>query len=100
MAVAYNNNLPIREDFRCALCRQKNVFHCEHDTKYRDQILGTYDPSIPSSTQSDQLASHRALERQRHTRNNSSKNNGRFKKLPPIASTSRTTVEKDFENKR
>ena len=33
----------VRDDFRCSLCRQKNTFHCEHDTPYRDQLLGTYD---------------------------------------------------------
>jgi len=34
---------PVRDDFRCSLCRQKNTFHCEHDTPYRDQLLGTYE---------------------------------------------------------
>jgi hypothetical protein len=33
---------PVRDDFRCSLCRQKNAFHCEHDTPYRDQLLGSY----------------------------------------------------------
>jgi hypothetical protein len=32
-----------RSDFRCLLCRRQNVFHCEHDTPYRDRYLGTYD---------------------------------------------------------
>lgn len=30
----------IRTDFRCAICRRKNTFHCEHDTPIRDQFLG------------------------------------------------------------
>ncbi len=38
---------PVRDDFRCSLCRQKNTFHCEHDTPYRDQLLGTYDQEKP-----------------------------------------------------
>ncbi|CAF0944402.1 unnamed protein product [Adineta steineri] len=33
-----------QEDFRCAICRQKNVFHCEHNTPYRDQFRDTYVP--------------------------------------------------------
>lgn len=40
--------LPVlRDDFRCSLCRQKNAFHCEHDTPYRDQLIGSYDPEKP-----------------------------------------------------
>ena len=38
---------PVRDDFRCSLCRQKNAFHCEHDTPYRDQLLGSYDQEKP-----------------------------------------------------
>ena len=37
-----------RNDFRCAVCRQKNAFHCEHDTPYRDQYLGTYEYPSPN----------------------------------------------------
>ena len=33
----------VRDDFRCSICRQKNAFHCEHDTPYRDQLLGLSD---------------------------------------------------------
>jgi hypothetical protein len=43
MATATFSSLAVRDDFRCSLCRQKSAFHCEHDTPYRDQILGTYD---------------------------------------------------------
>ena len=43
------NSFSVRDDFRCGLCRQKNAFHCEHDTPYRDQYLGVYDPSNPQS---------------------------------------------------
>jgi hypothetical protein len=39
----YSDRPAVREDFRCGLCRQKNVFHCEHDTPYRDRYLGAYD---------------------------------------------------------
>lgn len=39
----YSTMAAVRDDFRCSLCRQKNTFHCEHDTPYRDQLLGTYD---------------------------------------------------------
>jgi hypothetical protein len=35
--------LTLRDDFRCSLCQRKNAFHCEHDTPYRDQLLGTHD---------------------------------------------------------
>jgi len=38
---------PVRDDFRCSLCRRKNAFHCEHDTPYRDQLLGSYDQEKP-----------------------------------------------------
>lgn len=34
---------PVRDDFRCYVCRRKHAFHCEHDTPYRDQMLGTFD---------------------------------------------------------
>ena len=39
---------PRRTDFRCALCRQKKVFRCEHDTPYRDEFLtrNQFDPSM------------------------------------------------------
>ena len=39
----YIGSASVREDFRCLLCRQRNVFHCEHDTPYRDQYLGATD---------------------------------------------------------
>lgn len=39
-----------RNDFRCGLCRQKNAFHCEHDTPYRDQYLGGYDSNTPRAS--------------------------------------------------
>ena len=39
-----SNHYPqTRSDFRCVLCQRKNVFHCEHDTPYRDRYLGAYD---------------------------------------------------------
>ena len=38
-----DNSPMMRYDFRCNLCRIKNVFHCEHDTPYRDQFLGLQD---------------------------------------------------------
>jgi hypothetical protein len=39
----------VRDDFRCSVCRQKNAFHCEHDTPYRDQLLGTYNQVTTTS---------------------------------------------------
>ena len=36
----------IRDDFRCLVCRQKSVFHCEHDTPYRDQYLSIVEEQI------------------------------------------------------
>jgi hypothetical protein len=41
-----DNSSAMRYDFRCNLCRVKNVFHCEHDTPYRDQFLGIYDENL------------------------------------------------------
>jgi hypothetical protein len=41
------NHLQTRGDFRCAVCRDKACFHCEHDTPYRDIYLGTYDDTTP-----------------------------------------------------
>jgi hypothetical protein len=48
---------PERTDLRCAVCRQKNTFHCEHDTPYRDIYLGMYDEdsSGPSLVHSQRL---------------------------------------------
>ena len=40
---AFNGSTSMRGDFRCSLCQQRNVFHCEHDTPYRDQYLGSTD---------------------------------------------------------
>lgn len=36
-----------RDDLRCTLCRQRDAFHCEHDTPYRDIYLGIFDPKLP-----------------------------------------------------
>jgi hypothetical protein len=41
---------PTRDDFRCFVCRNKEAFHCEHDTPYRDQYLGTFNASSPRNT--------------------------------------------------
>jgi hypothetical protein len=41
---------PTRDDFRCFVCRNKEVFHCEHDTPYRDQYLGTFNANSPRNT--------------------------------------------------
>ncbi|CAF3463041.1 unnamed protein product [Rotaria socialis] len=37
----------LRENNRCGICRQKGIFHCEHDTPYRDIYLGVFDPTAP-----------------------------------------------------
>jgi len=39
-----------RQDYRCGVCQMKNVFHCEHDTPYRDQYLNMFDPKLPRNT--------------------------------------------------
>ncbi|CAF1114437.1 unnamed protein product [Rotaria magnacalcarata] len=52
MAV-YSGLASVRDDFRCSLCVQKHTFHCEHDTPYRDQLLGSYDSSKPHSVSSN-----------------------------------------------
>ena len=44
-----------RSDLRCSLCRQKNAFHCEHNTPYRDQFLDGYGQEKPHN----QRDSHR-----------------------------------------
>jgi hypothetical protein len=49
---------PVRDDFRCSLCRQKNVFHCEHDTPYRDQLLGMYGQEKPHMTSANSRRQH------------------------------------------
>lgn len=43
-------SIPTRNDFRCEVCRQKSVFHCEHDTPYRDQYLGTSEENFSRRT--------------------------------------------------
>lgn len=50
----------IRDDFRCAVCRRKSAFHCEHDTPYRDELLGTYD-SFPQERRSQITATRRDI---------------------------------------
>ncbi len=52
--------LTLRDDFRCSLCQRKNAFHCEHDTPYRDQLLGTHDQAQSSmSSTTDRRESRR-----------------------------------------
>lgn len=75
---------PVRDDFRCAVCQRKHAFHCEHDTPYRDQILGTYDrgqsqPRSSNSRRATQRTSTTtttttaaAASRHHHPENNSS----------------------------
>lgn len=36
---SYGGTTTMRGDYRCLICRQKDVFHCEHDTPYRDRFL-------------------------------------------------------------
>lgn len=36
---SYGGVQTVRDDYRCLMCRQKDVFHCEHDTPYRDRFL-------------------------------------------------------------
>jgi hypothetical protein len=66
----YSGLATVRDDFRCSLCRQKNAFHCEHDTPYRDQLLGTYDQVKPHmSASSSRRETHRTGS---HVSNNTS----------------------------
>jgi uncharacterized cupredoxin-like copper-binding protein len=63
-----------RGDFRCGICQQKNVFHCEHDTPYRDQYLGTNDPNTSRThmNSSRQSTTHVGM----HNNHSSKNNNG------------------------
>ena len=68
----YSGLASVRDDFRCSLCRQKNAFHCEHDTPYRDHILGTYN-QVGGTSRRDQ---HRQGS---HVTNSASSYNARHK---------------------
>lgn len=62
----------VRDDFRCSLCRQKNTFHCEHDTPYRDQLLGTYEQEKPSTISTHgRRESHRSRSQENKYHNSS-----------------------------
>ena len=82
----------VRDDFRCSLCRQKSAFHCEHDTPYRDRLLGTYDQEKPVTiTTNSRRESHRTGAHN-HNNHHSTKNNGMHnantgKHLNPIVDT-------------
>jgi hypothetical protein len=66
----------VRDDFRCSLCRQKNTFHCEHDTPYRDQLLGTYDQEKPHiATTNSRRTSQRIGSHNNNSNNHSTRNN-------------------------
>ena len=39
MMPSYGATPVMRDDYRCLICRQKDAFHCEHDTPYRDRFL-------------------------------------------------------------
>jgi hypothetical protein len=67
------DHLQTRGDFRCALCRDKGCFHCEHDTPYRDQYLGTYDANTPAN---HRMNTRRAKSNDK-MHNNSTHNSGR-----------------------
>ncbi|CAF3364411.1 unnamed protein product [Rotaria socialis] len=85
MAV-YSGLASVRDDFRCSLCQQKNTFHCEHDTPYRDQLLGSYDSSKPHSVSS---ISRRELQRTRPSKTTSASANTRHA-TPGQSSTSKS----------
>lgn len=71
------NGLPaVRDDFRCSLCRHKHAFHCEHDTPYRDQLLGSYDAERPEVAPT---TSRRDSQRTRASNNTSSHSKKRNK---------------------
>jgi hypothetical protein len=69
----------VRDDFRCSLCQRKNAFHCEHDTPYRDQLLGTYDQEKPRmSASNSRRESHRTSS---HIHNNNLSNHNTQQKV-------------------
>jgi len=69
----------VRDDFRCSLCQRKNAFHCEHDTPYRDQLLGTYDQEKPRmSASNSRRESHRTSS---HIHNNNLSNHNTQQKI-------------------
>ncbi|CAF1027600.1 unnamed protein product, partial [Didymodactylos carnosus] len=105
MAVAIaNNNLPIREDFRCAICRQKHVFRCEHDTKYRDQILGTYDSYMSFGNATTPRGSSQTGGRQKQTENNSASSKNPSTNTPTLSPSKgkglENPKEKGLENQK
>lgn len=50
----------VRDDFRCAICRRKRAFQCEHNTPYRDEFLGI-DDSISQEESSPITACRRSI---------------------------------------
>ena len=67
---SFGGMAPVRDDFRCSVCQRKHAFHCEHDTPYRDQILGTYDRGENSMRSSN--SQRRPKGKPYHNENNSS----------------------------
>jgi len=62
-----------RSDYRCSICRQKNVFNCEHNTPYRDQFLDTYGQ--------EKLYNQRDYQRTRSSNNNYPASNYRMQNM-------------------
>jgi hypothetical protein len=73
--MSFSGFAPVRDDFRCGVCRQKNVFHCEHDTPYRDRYLGAYEQEKPymASTNSQRESHHSGSH---NNKNHSTNSNG------------------------
>lgn len=86
----YSGAPSVRDDFRCEPCRQKNAFHCEHDTPYRDQLLGTYDQ--------DKSQFVPANSRRETQRMNSSKKNSAGNQTRPTANRQSTKQNNGAQN--
>jgi hypothetical protein len=85
----------MRYDFRCNICRQKSVFHCEHDTPYRDQYLGISD----ENTSGPSLINSQRLKNETKTIENNGINQKRQGKSNAAGDHAHNQQDKKHENK-